>query len=35
MDKMMQYSGDNGRAINRMQIELVAGRVSSISECFY
>jgi hypothetical protein len=24
-----------GRSINRMQIELVAGRVSSINECFY
>ena len=34
-NKMMQYSGANGRAINRMQIELVAGRVSSINECFY
>lgn len=35
MAGMMQYSGDHGRAINRMQIELVAGRVSSINECFY
>ena len=34
-DRMMQFSGDLGRAINRMQIELVAGRVSSYHECFY
>lgn len=26
---------NGGRAINRMQIELLAGRVSSINECFY
>ena len=35
MKGMMNFSGPNGRAINRMQIELVAGRVSSINECFY
>ena len=35
MEGMMNFTGPNGRAINRMQIELVAGRVSSISECFY
>ncbi len=34
-EAMMNFSGPNGRAINRMQIELVAGRVSSINECFY
>ena len=33
--RMMQFAAPTGRAINRMQIELVAGRVSSISECFY
>ncbi len=32
---MRKFSGDVGRALNRMQIELVAGRVSSINECFY
>ena len=35
MEGMMNFTGPNGRAINRMQIELVAGRVSSINECFY
>ena len=35
MKGMMTFTGPTGRAINRMQIELVAGRVSSISECFY
>jgi len=34
-DNMMKFSAPTGRAINRMQIELVAGRVSSINECFY
>ena len=33
--KIMQFGAETGRAINRMQIELVAGRVSSINECFY
>lgn len=28
-------STNGGRAINRMQMELLAGRVSSINECFY
>jgi len=33
---MAQYFSDiPGRSINRMQVELVAGRVSSINECFY
>lgn len=35
MEGMTNFTGPNGRAINRMQIELVAGRVSSINECFY
>ena len=30
-----QIDGDPGRSINRMQIEIIAGRVSSINECFY
>lgn len=33
--EIMQFGGDTGRTINRMQVELVAGRVSSVSECFY
>jgi hypothetical protein len=32
---MTQFTTIPGRAINRMQIELVAGRVSSHNECFY
>ena len=35
LKKMMDFGGETGRAINRMQVELVAGRVSSINECFY
>jgi hypothetical protein len=35
MKGMMNFSGDLGRSINRMQMELVAGRVSAINECFY
>ncbi|MFT4518030.1 MAG: hypothetical protein ACI9JM_000407 [Halioglobus sp.] len=35
MPRMMNFGADTGRSINRMQIEIVAGRVSSISECFY
>ena len=35
LQKMMDFGGETGRTINRMQIELVAGRVSSINECFY
>ena len=29
------FDGVEGRAINRMQIELIAGRVSAVNECFY
>jgi len=32
---MTRFSDIPGRSINRMQIELVAGRVSSHNECFY
>lgn len=32
---IMDVGRDTGRAINRMQIELVAGRVSAHNECFY
>ncbi len=35
MKGMMQFSGDLGRSIDRMQMELIAGRVSAINECFY
>lgn len=34
-NKIMRFGGNTERAINRMQIELIAGRVSSINECFY
>lgn len=34
-DQVADASYDPGRAISRAQIELIAGRVSSISECFY
>lgn len=32
---MANFVGDPDRAINRMQMELIAGRVSAINECFY
>jgi hypothetical protein len=32
---MQIFEGDTGRSIDRMQIELVAARVSSHNECFY
>lgn len=32
---MANFVKDDNRAINRMQMELVAGRVSSVNECFY
>jgi alkylhydroperoxidase family enzyme len=35
MRGMARFSEIPGRSINRMQIELVAGRVSSHNECFY
>ena len=34
-DHVADASYDPGRAISRAQMELIAGRVSSISECFY
>ena len=33
--EMMHFGDFPGRAINRMQMELVAGRVSAVNECFY
>jgi hypothetical protein len=35
MSGMQIFAGDTGRSIDRMQIELVAARVSSHNECFY
>lgn len=35
MNGMTRFGDMPGRSINRMQIEVVAGRVSSINECFY
>lgn len=35
MEGMQIFAGDTGRSIDRMQIELVAARVSSHNECFY
>ena len=32
---MQNFFQDEARSINRMQMELVAGRVSSVNECFY
>ncbi|MCR9262113.1 MAG: hypothetical protein NXH95_20550 [Pseudomonadaceae bacterium] len=32
---MANFVGDPNRSINRMQTELIAGRVSAINECFY
>ena len=32
---MADFVGDPNRSINRMQTELIAGRVSAINECFY
>jgi hypothetical protein len=34
-EAMGNFGQDETRSINRMQIELIAGRVSSINECFY
>jgi len=32
---MKNFIKDDARAINRMQMELVAGRVSAVNQCFY
>jgi hypothetical protein len=32
---MANFDSPENRSINRMQIELVAGRVSAVNECFY
>lgn len=35
MEGMQNMGRQDGRAIDRMQMELIAGRVSSVNECFY
>jgi hypothetical protein len=35
MQGMQNFVQDDNRSINRMQMELIAGRVSSVNECFY
>lgn len=35
IEDMSNFVGQQDRHINRMQMELIAGRVSSVSECFY
>lgn len=35
MEKMPSFFNDDTRSINRLQMELVAGRVSAVNECFY
>jgi hypothetical protein len=35
LDQLADPSADPGRALSRSQIELVAGRVSAVNECFY
>jgi hypothetical protein len=35
MRRMMNFTGATGKALDRRQLELVAGRVSSFNECFY
>ncbi len=35
LEKMRDYFKDDSRSINRLQMELVAGRVSAVNECFY
>ena len=35
LGEMIAFRPEAGRAIDRMQIELVAGRVSAMNECFY
>ena len=34
-DGMTNFDSPENRSINRMQIELIAGRVSAVNECFY
>ncbi|GAB5451681.1 MAG: hypothetical protein Hals2KO_20090 [Halioglobus sp.] len=34
-ERLIRFTAETGRSINRMQMEIVAGRVSSCNECFY
>jgi len=34
-EKLVKFGAPTGRSLNRMQMEIVAGRVSAINECFY
>ena len=34
-EQMGRFGQEENRSLNRMQIEMIAGRVSSINECFY
>ena len=34
-EQMQNFDQPDNRSINRMQIELIAGRVSAVNECFY
>ncbi|MFT7128584.1 MAG: hypothetical protein ACI89U_000691 [Gammaproteobacteria bacterium] len=35
MEGMGNFVKQDDRSLNRMQMELIAGRVSAINECFY
>ena len=35
LERMRDYYQDTNRALNRLQMELVAGRISAVNECFY
>ena len=35
MELVPAAGASGGRALDRMQIELIAGRVSALNECFY
>ena len=35
IEEVGSFGGDTGRALDRMQMELIAGRVSALNECFY
>ena len=35
MDQVINVTYSDGRALDRSQIELVAGRISALNECFY
>ena len=35
MDKILDFSYTHHKGLNRSQVELVAGRISAINECFF